>query len=75
MNPLRRRNVHGKRRTHYDHTPTPNPKPYPLTPTLVDEWVRVLIEEGIEPNPGPTFTTKTSMALVTSVTGKECYQQ
>ena len=55
---MRRKVKNGKRRTHYNHTRMPNPKPYPLTPTLMDEWVRVLTEEGIEPNPGPTFITK-----------------
>ena len=55
MRRRRRSHIH---HTHYNLTPKSNPKPHPLTPTLVDEWVRVLIEEGIEPNPGPTFITK-----------------
>ena len=54
MRRRRRSHIH---HTHYNLTPKSNPKPHPLTPTLVDEWVRVLIEEGIEPNPGPTFIT------------------
>ena len=57
-NPMRRRRKSHIHHTYYNLTPTPNPKPYPLTPALVDEWVRVLVEEGIEPNPGPTFITK-----------------
>ena len=55
---MKRRRKSHIHHTYYNLTPTPNPKPYPLTPALVDEWVRVLVEEGIEPNPGPTFITK-----------------
>ena len=32
-----------------------------------------LIEEGIEPNPGPPSSQRTSTVLVTTDTGKECY--